>query len=191
MEPLGIPPQVTPFSHASLLLTLRANALADLKGKTPQALPEKLIDLWLVSLASAAMGQALLCVVVGANAVLRVPAQEAHEARAQLQLLLDIWVEGMRWPLPVPPGLALQWLKDPENLNALLDLYEGSSHLRAERNKDPALARTYPTLRDVLDSGHFERIAQVVYAPLSDWAAHIVVDPLPEDPAQDEHEDLS
>jgi exodeoxyribonuclease V gamma subunit len=174
-----------------MLLSLRANALADLKGKAPKALPAKLIDVWLVSLASAAMGQPLYCVVVGANAVLRVPPQEPQEARAQLQVLLGTWIEGMRWPLPVPPGLALQWLKDPENTNALLDLYEGSSHLRAERNKDPALARTYPTLRDVLDSGHFERIAQVVYAPLSDWAAHIVVDPLPEDPAQDEHEDLS
>jgi exodeoxyribonuclease V gamma subunit len=174
----------------ALLLTLRANALADLKGKTPQALPEKLIDVWLVSLASAAMGQALLCVVVGANAVLRVPAQEAHEARAQLQLLLDIWVEGMRWPLPVPPGLALQWLKDPENLNALLDLYEGSSHLRAERNKDPALARTYPSLSDVLDSGHFERLAQAIYAPLRSWASHIQIEALADAPEEAEQQDL-
>ncbi len=175
----------------ALLLSLRANALADLKGKTPQALPEKLIDVWLVSLASAAMGQALFCVVVGANAVLRVPPQEAHEARAQLQLLLDIWVEGMRWPLPVPPGLALQWLKDPENLNALRDLYEGSSHLRAERNKDPALARTYPSLSDVLDSGHFERLAQAIYVPLRSWASHIQIEALADAPEQAEQEDLS
>jgi len=178
--------------HAWMLLSLRANALADLKGKPPKALPAKLIDVWLVSLASAAMGQPLVCVVVGANAVLRVPPPEPQAARAQLQVLLDTWTEGMRWPLPVPPVLALQWLKDPDNLNALHDLYEGSSHVRAERNKDPALARTYPMLNDVLDSGHFERIAQAVYAPLRDWAAHIVVEALPEDPAQQEpEEDLS
>ena len=177
--------------HAWMLLSLRANALADLKGKPPKALPAKLIDVWLISLASAAMGQPLVCVVVGANAVLRVPPPEPQAARAQLQVLLDTWTEGMRWPLPVPPVLALQWLKDPDNLNALHDLYEGSSHVRAERNKDPALARTYPTLSEVLDSGHFERIAQAVYAPLRDWAAHIVVEALPEDSAQDEQEELS
>jgi exodeoxyribonuclease V gamma subunit len=164
----------------AMLLDLRANALADLKSKTPKALPEKLIDIWLVSLAAAAMGQPLHCVVVGANAVLRVPPHESEAARAQLQVLLDAWAEGMRWPLPLPPVLALQWLQDPDNQNALYDLYEGSSHRRAERGKDPALARTYPTLNDLMSSGDFERLAEAVYAPLRDWAAHIQVDALTE-----------
>ncbi len=174
----------------ALLLSLRANALADLKSKTPKAMPEKLIDIWLVSLAAAAMGQPLHCVVVGANAVLRVPPPEADAARAQLQVLLDTWAEGMRWPLPLPPALALQWLKDRENLNALHDLYEGSSHQRAERSKDPALARTYPTLNDLMASADFERLAEAVYAPLRDWAALIQVEALSDAPAQ-EREGLS
>jgi exodeoxyribonuclease V gamma subunit len=67
----------------ALLLSLRANALADLKSKTPKAMPDKLIDIWLVSLAAAAMGLPLHCVVVGANAVLRVPPAEREAARAQ------------------------------------------------------------------------------------------------------------
>jgi exodeoxyribonuclease V gamma subunit len=174
----------------ALLLSLRANALADLKSKTPKAMPEKLIDIWLVSLAAAAMGQPLHCVVVGANAVLRVPPPEADAARVQLQVLLDTWAEGMRWPLPLPPALALQWLKDSENLNALHDLYEGNSHQRAERSKDPALARTYPTLNDLMASADFERLAEAVYAPLRDWAALIQVEALSDAPAQ-EREGLS
>ena len=173
---------------AALLLSLRANALADLKSKTPKAIPDKLIDIWLVSLAAAAMGQPLHCVVVGANAVLRVPPPEPDAARAQLQVVLNTWAEGMRWPLPLPPALALQWLKDRENLNALHDLYEGSSHQRAERSKDPALARTYPTLSDLMASADFERLAEAVYVPLREWAALIQVEALTDAPAEPEHE---
>ena len=162
----------------TVLLCLRAQALADLKGKAPKALAEKLIDIWLLSLAAAAMGQALPCVVVGRNAVLNVPPQDAQAARAQLQVLLDTWSEGMRWPLPLPPALAQKWLQAPDNLNALHDLYEGNSHQRAERTKDPALGRTYPTLDALMANGDFERLVQTVHAPLRDWAARIQVQAL-------------
>ena len=184
----GVLTDKTTGEGGALLLSLRANALADLKSQTPKAIAEKLIDIWLVSLATAAMGQPLQCVVVGANAVLRVPPPEADAARAQLQVLLDTWAQGMRWPLPLPPALALQWLKDSKNLNALHDLYEGSSHQRAERSKDPALARTYPTLSDVMASGDFERLADAVYAPLRDWAALIQVQAFTDAPADPELE---
>lgn len=161
-------------------ISLRANALAELKNKTPQVLPDKLVDIWLMSLASAAMGRPLQCVVVGANAVLRVPPQEPRVALAQLQVLLDTWTEGMRWPMPLPPALALLWLKDPSKPNALIDLYEGSSHQRSERDKDPALARTYPTLNDVMAGEDFQRLVNLVYAPLRDWALCIQVEALPD-----------
>ena len=168
-----------------LSLSLRANALADLQPKVPQPYADKLIDIWLHSLAAAAMGQPLRCVVVGRNAVQRVPAQEPEAARAQLQQLLDIWAEGMRWPLPLPPAVALQWLKAPDRLNALADVYEGSDFKRAERDKDPALARTYPDLQALLATGALDRLAQAVYAPLREWAAQLAIEPLP-DASQDE-----
>lgn len=162
------------------MLSLRANALANIQLKTPLAYPDKLIDFWLQSLAAAAMGQPLRCVVVGRNAVLRLPAHNPEQALSQLQVLLDTWAEGMRWPLPLPPGLALQWLKDKDKHNALTDAYEGSGFQRAERDQDPALARTYPTLGDVLNTGAFERLAQAVYAPLQAWAAQAEIEPLPD-----------
>jgi exodeoxyribonuclease V gamma subunit len=172
-----------------MLLSLRANDVADLKPKTPLVRPEKLIDIWLQSLAAAAMDQPCKCVVVGRNAVVRVPPQDPQAARAQLQTLLATWAEGMRWPLPLPPGVALQWLKDPENLNALADAYEGSDFKRAEKDKDPALARTYPTVEDLLTTGALDRLAQAVYAPLQDWAAQAQVEALPGAPADDEGEE--
>jgi exodeoxyribonuclease V gamma subunit len=174
-----------------LTLGLRANALANIQLKTPLAYPDKLIDIWLPSLAAAAMGQPLRCVVVGRNAVLRVPAPESAQAQAQLQVLLDTWVEGMRWPLPLPPGLALQWLKDKDNPHALSDAYEGSGFKRAERDQDPALARTYPTLETLLSTGAFERLAEAVYAPLKSWAAQAEIEPLPDAPRDSDEEDAA
>jgi exodeoxyribonuclease V gamma subunit len=168
-------------------LSLRANKLVSMaKAGTATAMPEKLIDIWLQSLATAAMGQSCQCVVVGRNAVLRVPPQDPEVARAQLQTLLATWAEGMRWPLPLPPSVALQWLKDKENTNALADAYEGSDFRRAEKDKDPALARTYPTVEDLLATGALDRLAQAVYAPLKDWAAQAQVEVLPDAPADDE-----
>ena len=170
-----------------MLLSLRANKLVTIsKAGKASALPEKLIDLWLQSLATAAMDQPLRCVVVGRNAVLRAPPQDPEAARAQLQKLLATWAEGMRWPLPLPPGVALQWLKEPENLNALADAYEGSDFQSAEKDKDPALARTYPTVEDLLATGALDRLAQAVYAPLKAWAAEAEVEVLPD--AQDDEE---
>ncbi len=174
-----------------LALALRANSIARIKdGGEALALPDKLIDVWLTSLAAAAMGQPLPCVVVGRNAVVRVPPQDPEAARAQLQVLLDTWVEGMRWPLPLPPALALKWLEKKDHFNALLDLYEGSSHQRAEVRQDPALARTYPTLDTLLATGAFERLAEAVYAPLKAWAAHTVVQALPDAPADSDAQEV-
>jgi exodeoxyribonuclease V gamma subunit len=164
--------------QGALSLHMRASHLADLKSKKPQALPDKLIDVWLISLAAAAMGHALTIAVVGRNAVVRVAPQAPDAARAQLQQLLVTWADGMRWPLPLPPETALQWLKAQGNDNALLDVYEGGHFKRAERSKDPALARTYPTLDALLAGGAFERLAEQVYAPLRDWAQACQVEPL-------------
>ncbi|WP_416548223.1 exodeoxyribonuclease V subunit gamma [Limnohabitans sp. DCL3] len=170
-----------------MLLSLRANTLVSIsKAGKATAQPEKLIDIWLQSLSAAAMGHSLRCVVVGRNAVVRAPAQDPEAAHAQLQTLLATWAEGMRWPLPLPPVVALQWLKDRENLNALADAYEGSDFKRAEKDKDPALARTYPKLQDLLASDQLERLAQAVYAPLHDWAAKVQIEVLPHAPADDE-----
>ncbi|MDP4921938.1 MAG: exodeoxyribonuclease V subunit gamma [Limnohabitans sp.] len=170
-----------------MLLSLRANKLVSIsKAGKATALPEKLIDIWLQSLAAAAMGHSVRCVVVGRNAVVRAEPLELEAARTQMQTLLATWAEGMRWPLPLPPGVALQWLKDKENTNALADAYEGSDFKSAEKDKDPALARTYPTVEDLLATGALDRLAQAVYAPLKAWAAEAEVEALPDAPVDDE-----
>jgi len=180
-----------------LSLHLRANDLASFKTQKPLAYADKLIDIWMLSLAAAAMDQPFQCVVVGRNAVLRVPEpgpeQGPEAARAQLAVLLSTWAEGMCWPLPLPPGVALQWLqikdKDKDYRNALADTYEGSEFKRSEKDKDPALARTYPTVEDLLATGEFERLAQTVYAPLKVWAEQLHIEPLTDAP-EDESDEM-
>ena len=76
-----------------------------------------------------------------------------------------------------------------ENLNALADAYEGSEFKSAEKDKDPALARTYPTVEDLLATGALDRLAQAVYAPLKAWAAEAEVEVLPDASEDDEGED--
>jgi exodeoxyribonuclease V gamma subunit len=175
----------------AMSLHLRAHDLASFKTQKPQAYPDKLIDIWLLSLTAAAMDQPLRCVVVGRNAVLRMAEQGPQAARAQLTALLSVWAEGMRWPLPLPPGVALQWLKDPDNHNALADAYEGSDFKRAEKDKDPALARTYPTVQDLLATGEFERLAQTVYEPLKAWAEQAEIQALPDAPQDSEEGEMA
>jgi exodeoxyribonuclease V gamma subunit len=177
--------------RGQMSLHLRASDLANLKNKTPHAHPDKLIDIWLLSLAAAAMDQPLRCVVVGRNAVLRMAAQVPEAARVQLAALLAVWAEGMQWPLPLPPGVALQWLKDPDNPNALADAYEGTDFKRAEKDKDSALARTYPTVEDLLATGEFKRLVQTVYAPLKVWAEQAEIEALPDAPYDSEEEELA
>ena len=167
-------------------LSLHAGKLASTRTAVPLAEPQKLMEVWLYSLAAAAMDQPLQCVAVGRNAVVRVPAQDPAVARAQLLGLLGVWAEGMCWPLPIPPGVALQWLKDKGRLNALADVYEGSDFRRGEKDSDPALARAYPTLEDLLASGELDRLVQTVHAPLLDWVAQAEVEALPDVFAEDE-----
>ncbi|PUE10824.1 exodeoxyribonuclease V subunit gamma [Limnohabitans sp. T6-5] len=155
----------------TVFIELRASKVASITtaGKV-QPLADKLIGTWLTQLAAAATGHALHAVVVGRNAVLRSPPMAPEDARVQLDAVLDVWAEGMRWPLPLPPGVALQWLKAPEKLNTLADLYEGNGwDSEGEVRKDPALYRMYPSLQELMAQGHFERLTQVVYQPLLDW----------------------
>jgi exodeoxyribonuclease V gamma subunit len=163
---------VLPGPQEGVLLSVTASRVATGRNHAnPTARPDKMIPAWLNALAAAAMGTSVACVVVGRDAVVRLPGLDQEQAARQMQLLLDAWAEGMRRPLPLPPALALKWLENPNNTNALRDLYEGTSQRAAEAAKDPALARTYPTLEDVLTAGALEHWAEAVYAPLQQWAA--------------------
>ncbi len=155
-----------------MVMTVTASRL--LQGHdsaTPKARPERLVAAWLKALAAAAAGTPVGCVVVGVDAVIRLPQLSQTEAVNQMQVLLNTWAEGMCRPLPLPPALALKWLEAPNNTQALSDVYEGTRWARGELAKDPALARAYPGMADVLASQVLEQLAELVYGPLKHWVA--------------------
>ena len=181
-------------------IVLRASKVARLSpaGKiTP--LPEKLIGVWLTQLAAAASGHALHAVVVGRNALLHSAPLAQEVACAQLDTLLDVWAEGMRWPLPLPPVLALRWVpaqlrgkaQDPALRHALADLYEGNGYDQpGEARKDPAMQRVYPDLDALLAGGHFERLAEQVYGPLLAWCQTLRTEPVQGASADEDNEEI-
>ena len=75
--------------------------------------------------------------------------------------------------------------------STLADAFEGSDFKRAEKDKDPALARTYPTVEDLLATGEFERLAQTVYLPLKAWAEQAEIEALPDAPHDSEEGELA
>ncbi len=166
---------------APLLVKLTASSVAKVNAKNEvAALPAKLIDAWLLSLAAAAMGQPVRVVVVGRNAVVRAPLPPQGDARELLQMLLQTWVEGLCSPLPLPPATALAWLPDKEITEAMRSAYEEGGFMGGTpvARQDPALYRCYPTLDALLADGRFETLAERVYAPLLAWAAQCTGEPL-------------
>lgn len=176
---------------------MRASKIATLNARNEaRALPDKLIGPWLTSLAAAAMGVPLHGVLVGRNAIVRIRPMGQEAARQQLDVLLAVYAEGMRWPLPLPPLVALQWLKHQDkggdSLNALTDLYEGNGHEQeGEARQDAALYRTYPTLDDLLAGDHLGRLAEAVYRPLKEWAEDLQAEPLADAEPDEETEGAS
>ena len=164
-----------------LLLLLRASAIARTHLKGPaEPVPDKLIDAWLLSLATSAVGRPTRVVVVGRNAVVRAPLWPQVQAQAALQTLLQAWCEGMRSPLPLPPAMALAWLPDRQVTEAMRETYEDGTFAGSTpvARQDPALYRCYPSLQSLLADGRFEAWAEPVYGPLLAWAAQCEVEPV-------------
>ena len=169
----------------ALLLLLRASAIARMNPKGPAVpLPDKLIEAWLLSLATSAVGRPVCVVVVGRNAVVRAPLWPQQQAQTALQTLLQAWCEGMRSPLPLPPAMALTWLPDKQVTEAMREAYEDGGFMgsTAVARQDPALHRCYPTLQALLADGRFEAWAAPVYEPLLAWTtqceAEAIADPI-------------
>ena len=165
----------------ALLLLLRASAIARMNPKGPAVpLPDKLIEAWLLSLATSAVGRPVCVVVVGRNAVVRAPLWPQQQAQTALQTLLQAWCEGMRSPLPLPPAMALAWLPDKQVTEAMREAYEDGGFMgsTAVARQDPALHRCYPTLQALQADGRFEAWAAPVYEPLLAWTAQCEAEPI-------------
>ncbi|HSH50056.1 MAG TPA: exodeoxyribonuclease V subunit gamma, partial [Halomonas sp.] len=113
------------------------------------------------------------------------------QARDRLDAIAHAWLAGMSAPLPLPVESAFRWVEQDGNAARLLrclndegddvDLkawraaqrcYEGDDYSAGERDRDPCLARQWPSFSAVVrqraGERHFTELAEVLYAPLHD-----------------------
>lgn len=132
--------------------------------------PDKLLGLYLRSLALSATGaQALGCVVARDTLVWSLPLPQ-HLAQEQLLALMACWLQGQNAPLPLPLRTGVAGAEG--DVGAAAQAYEGSFAMGGE-GEDPSWARCYPEFGNLLPatawSAGFEALAATVYAPMLDW----------------------
>ncbi|MEY4137973.1 MAG: hypothetical protein RLZZ371_155 [Pseudomonadota bacterium] len=140
-------------------------------GKKPVIRPDRLLTSWIRGLAIAAAGCSAQGVVVARDGVLEISPMAQDEATTTLQMLLDVWQQGMNTPLPLPLKTALAWLANPDKPAS--QTYEGDFQQRGEV-EEPCMARIFPDYETLCADGRFESLAQLVYQPLLQWAARHV-----------------
>ncbi|HPW29962.1 MAG TPA: exodeoxyribonuclease V subunit gamma, partial [Rhodoferax sp.] len=153
-----------PFSSSVAWLDLQPSRLIVKVGKEYFARPEKLLGAWVRSLAIAASGAKARGILVGRDGVVEIPPYPKEKAIDTLKELLQLWLDGMNTPLPLPLKTALAFAADKDPVTT----YEGGFMSSAEAD-DPCLFRMFPDYDALIADGRFEVLAMKIYAPLLEW----------------------
>lgn len=87
------------------------------------------------------------------------------DAEPQLQQLLRLYRQGLSWPLPFYPKSSLGYVNDDGGIKTASSAWHASMHNAFGENRDQAYQLALRGAPDPLGP-EFERIAQLVYAPL-------------------------
>jgi exodeoxyribonuclease V gamma subunit len=128
------------------------------------ARPEKLLGAWVRTLAIAASGTVARGILVGRDGVVKIPPFPKDKAVETLKGLLQLWLDGMNAPLPLPPKTALALVTEKDTVTE----YEGG-HISSGEVQDACLARMYADYDALAADGRFEALAKTIYTPLLDW----------------------
>ncbi len=151
------------------------------EGKTYRR--DKLLPHWVHHLAGHLGGQPMTTVVVSKAGTVTLAPLPPEAARGHWAVLVGAWREGMTRPLPLAVGSALAWLGVMRKAGG----DDGSAHARAveaarvhyehneparnrwgERDRQPALARAYPSFEALWSDGEMAHWAQVLLGPLDE-----------------------
>ena len=139
---------------------------------------DKLLAVWVRSLAAAASGVEVGGILVGRDATLRITPLEPESAQATLDDVLRAWREGMAGPLPLAlrTGLALVTGKDAAAMAAAA-AYEGSYQIEGDVT-EPCVGRVYPDFDALTEDGRFAGLAHSICGPLAEWVTtHVQATP--------------
>ena len=129
------------------------------------ARPDKLLGAWVRTLAIAASGTQAHGILVGRDGVVTIPPYPQEKATETLKSLLQLWLDGMQSPLPLPPKTSLAFVAEKDARSQ----YEGG-HMANGEVQDTCLARMYPNYGALAADERFQELAKKVYAPLLEWA---------------------
>lgn len=157
-----------------------------LLNKKGELQAHKLLPIYVRSLALSATGTDTLMGVIARDTLVWVQPLEPDAARAHLQALMDLWLQGQNGPVPLPLKSAIAAGND--DLNAAAQAYEGCYMVGGEC-EDPSWARCYPDWEALTADLRFHTLAKQVYGPLHDWlAAQVQAGDLPLMPGADQDE---
>ena len=116
-------------------------------------------------------GPACTTILVGLNGDVVFRPVPEHQAREQLQALLQAWVAGMQEPLPVACESAFAWLaaggeSSDSAYDKARDTYEGGYMKKGEVERSFAQRRAYADFDQLCASGQFAAWAQHLYGGL-------------------------
>jgi exodeoxyribonuclease V gamma subunit len=131
---------------------------------------DKLIDVWVATLATSAVGLGSTTVLIGCDATLTIAPLPRAEAAALLTDLLNAWEEGMAAVAPFAAKTALAAAREPRDRRASIAAYEGKSDDADGERRDFGLNRLFPDFETLAADGRFESYADRLFAPLVRWA---------------------
>lgn len=150
-------------------LEIQTSNLLQKVGKGFMAQPAKLLGAWVRALAIGACGIKASGILIGRDGVVELPPIPQEIAVETLKRLIQLWLDGMNAPLPLPPKTALEFVAQKKAQTK----YEGGFMTTGEV-EETCLARMFPDFDSLTEDGRFANLAQSVYCPLSDWATNEV-----------------
>lgn len=141
---------------------------------------DKLLSVYVYSLALAACDVQACGWLIGRDAALCISPMDSAQAQGQLQGLMALWLQGQDMPLPLPlrtaMAAALAQAASPEGpaeLGTVQAVYDGA-YMRTGEGEDPSWARCYADFEALCADGQFLPLALQVYEPMRQWAQQCV-----------------
>ncbi len=167
------------ISASMLLSNEKKKNKENQKGQEKHHRLDKLMQPWVQHLAAHVSGSVITTKVVGPNGTITLHPLDPGWARQQFDILVDAYVQGLCYPLPLAVSTGFHWLGQGGKRfeGPLQDCtmkaaasarkhYEPGFKVDGEARQSPYLQRMYPTFEALWSEGEFTRWCDVLYAPL-------------------------
>ena len=142
---------------------------------------DQLLQAWVQHLAAHVQGHEITTEVIGKNGQVTLPPVDPAWAREQFEVLIQTYLRGLCYPLPLAAKTGFAWLGrggsrfegplhacSQDAVRHARSQYEAGFNRDGEGAHSPYLLRTYPTFEALWSEGEFTALCASLYAPLRD-----------------------